>query len=76
KSGEAGVQLSVGDVFTILVRLVARVEAERYMLLTNTKISTGATELVRLLAIDQSPAKRLDALKPLLRGAGGGTSPT
>ena len=69
KSGAPDAQLRVGDVFSILVRLVAKVDAEEYVLLTNTNISPGAAELARLLALDQSPAGRLAALQPLLRGA-------
>jgi hypothetical protein len=71
KSGEPGAQLSAGDVFTILARLVARVDAEGYALLTNVSISAGAAEVARLLALHQSHAERLAALRPLLRGAAG-----
>lgn len=69
KSGAPDSQLSPGDVFTILARLVAKADAEEYVLLTNTNISPDAAELARLLAFDQPAAGRLAALQPLLRGA-------
>jgi len=69
KSGAPGSPLSPGDVFTILARLVAKADAEEFVLLTNISISPDAAELARLLAVDQPAAGRLAALQPLLRGA-------
>lgn len=69
KSGAPDSQLSPGDVFTILARLVAKADAEEYVLLTNTNISPDAAELARLLAFDQPAAERIATLQPLLRGA-------
>jgi hypothetical protein len=71
KGGASGAQLHVGEVFTILTRLVARGDAEKYVLLTNKRISTGATELAGILATDQSLAERRAALQSFLHGVSG-----
>lgn len=71
KSGTPDTQLSAGDVFTVLARLAAKGDAERYVLMTNVSLSTGAAELTRVLALDQAPAERLAALETLLRGSAG-----
>src|SRR3974390_769036 len=53
KSGAPGTRLSARDVFTVLARLVAKGDAEKYVLLTNASIRTGVAELARILALHQ-----------------------
>jgi hypothetical protein len=68
KSGATETRLHAGDVFTIFARLVAKGNAEKYVLLTNTEISAGAVEVARILALNQAPAECRAALSLLLRG--------
>jgi hypothetical protein len=69
KGGKPSAQLRAGEVLTILARLVARGEAERYVLLTNKSISSRAAKLAELLALEQSPTELRTSLQPLLSGA-------
>src|SRR5580700_9175492 len=68
KSGAPGAQLTAGQVFTILVRMVSKADAKEYVLLTNTGISPGAAELARLMASGLT-RDGLAELRHLLRGA-------
>jgi hypothetical protein len=68
KSGTAGRKLSASDALAILLKLVARDDAEQFVLMTNKKVSAAASEVARILALDLAPADRLAALRSAVRG--------
>jgi NB-ARC domain len=65
KSGASGAQLGLSSTFRILVNLV-KIDAPRYELLTNTRISADTVKLMQVLRRDETVAERRAALDSVL----------
>jgi hypothetical protein len=65
KSGGSGAQLGLSSAFRILVNLV-KIDASRYELLTNTRISADTVKLMQVLRRDDTSAERRAALGSVL----------